>query len=72
MAEMHIMRRDPDAYKRFKHNMARYKKYGAGNRMDLNLKPPALEASADIVQSAKDNACLLAKLYREMEVNGNG
>ncbi|MGM9936730.1 MAG: hypothetical protein ACI38A_05250 [Candidatus Ornithomonoglobus sp.] len=63
------VKRDPDAYKRYLHNKARYEKYGPGKRMDLDMKPPKPERTIKI-QLSDEQCRMLAALFKSMIDNG--
>ncbi len=68
MSKSVTIRRDPGAYERFKHNMERYNKYGAGNRMDLNIPAPKAAPVSDsegVWNSRSING--MAELFHETE-----
>ncbi len=69
MNGVHTIKRDAGAYERFKHNMARYKKYGAGNRMDLNIPSPKAEHVSDEEIFNSTTVKGLANLFHETEEN---
>lgn len=64
-----VVKRDPEAYKRYLHNKARYEKYGSGRHMELNMQPPAQEQVVKF-EFSTEQCRVLADIFYSMIANG--